>query len=525
MTLLLTLLVLAGLRIEITDGDHTDVIANATDGFHQGQLADVFVDELSYGPVEITFANGNLDRYRGSRDLHFRLRPDDGQGINLDGDITLHDGCGFLVRYGSLEYQPDAELAAWYLRGGDPDPDLIDGPVRNGPQPDIARTATTGSPRNLVDRWPLAVAVLARGRALAPELADMSRWVFEQYRRPALYYHADGELLRARLQRHTTIGPAGIADMWSASDFWGRPKNRYGASGETRWAAFDHGHLEVDRLLLIHAMTGSRAALRAAEAVLEAAMSYPGLRPGHPAVLTYADAQRHYGWMLRALALAHHVHPSWRQRRDYQRSIETICLGLQMASASASGPVRGAAWYLALAQAQTDSMHPGVNGAAWRAYRAALGDAWDPSWDGPIQDPMLWRQVRLWQQAILAHGLGLAIEVGVAPKMAARLHRVALASLVVSSRAEMVDVEAGVGRRPAGLWRCYSPYLQAARPVGSGGRAWPYHWLVPALSQAARMYPGQAAHFEAVRDVCLARASHLETPLMALGILYEADDD
>ena len=443
------------------------------------------------GPcIEILVGNGRLDGFNGTVEGALEVSVDGGHPTSYA--MRLADGCCKLVRIGHLGWHPQPGIVDTYTRGGAPLPgDVTLRTFPQSPLPDDNKTATTGSGRVVHGRNPHLLAACLGAHDQQGYFRTDEEWLAQQAGRPLHWVWPDsGRTLEASDGDHV-IGQKGIADLWSATEFYGRPVLRYGsASGPlgTEWWSYDHGHFTAEREFLLHALTGSPAALFIAMNLCHAAMSYPGFKPGRPAVLGYGDSQRHYGWTLRSLVTGYALTGD----ESLLRGCAAIMDSLDLCMEVTGGGSLGTQHWLCLNKTHGDSMEPDdVVGTRMQAHNYGdfldrKGVAFDTT---DLYDPSHWKQVRLWQHGILVEALGLAREFLPQPHKtrAAVMWRHGLRTILESATAPMCNVEVSGGKSmnpPGGLWRCFSPWLGAARPIN---KRWHYMWLMVPLLQGARL--------------------------------------
>jgi len=436
--------------------------------------------------LEVLVANGRVDLYRGRLDGQLTVTAV-GQLLAAGQPVTIYDGGAVLLRTGQLGYHPTADFPAWYIRAGPPAPwpDQLLAALRALPPlaADIPNTGAQGSPlggrlRVVVGAWDLGLALAALGE-LDPASADAARyagwahdWTDQQARRSVLYYGADGAPWRALEDPGAIISDqvtgGGFCGLWSATELHGRPA----AGAGNPWRSFDHQHLEVHRLLVTWQLTGSQAARVLAEAVLEAALSHPGVRM--PKKQAFNGNQRAVGWPLRQYALAARCFGA--ARPQYGVAIANLFEDVALSMGVGESP------YPSLAPKKAD--HANMPCCVWQigVQAAGMADAREVLGDGP--------QGRYRE-----------------------LHDFALSCLL------------GPGRAPNGFFfGDYDPFSDARHDPASwvnGTSSWAGEWLL----NSAALIPGQALELRAIAEELHAQGLQAGLdyqPSEALGVYWRS---
>lgn len=335
--------------------------------------------------LELLVANGRLGLYRGTVAGSLTATAL-GTVVADELPVTIYDGGAVLLRAGQLGYHPVPGFPAWYLRngpaGGLP-PQLLDA-LHNLPPPadDIPNTGAQGAPlggrlRVIIGAWDVGLGLAALGEvdpasAAVARLAGFAhRWTDQQARRSLLYYDDAGRPWRALEDPGAIIGDqvkngGGFCNLFSSKALHGRPA----AGAGNPWRSFDHQHLEAHRLLATWQLTGSQAARVLGEAVLEAALSHPGVKT--PKQQAFAGNQRAVGWNLKAFALGARCFGA--ARPQYRTAIENLFSDVALSAGNEVWP------YPSLAPAKADHAFmpvcvwgTGIIAAGMADAREALG--------------------------------------------------------------------------------------------------------------------------------------------------------
>jgi hypothetical protein len=318
--------------------------------------ADLFV-LVRGSTIAVVLANGPIDTLRGTVEGKFRLSAFGHTFV--DEQVTLHDGCSRLWRFGSL---PAYAPAPWWIEHWQRYLPKDEGPLRDALKAWKAYTFNdapyanpdqSGSARVCQFGWAGTMAALLGIRTDDVRVGAL-QWVSDQLDRPCLWYNASGGLFRAAAHPEVRVGQKG----------WITPKRPSLSVRQLETAQ----HLAPDRALAAAVAFGDPAAWFLLDAYGECILTWP------EADGAIADDQRSHGYVIRTLALLSVAMP---QRMQFRVGLDNALYGLDAAGGWAMDQP-----YTSQAPSHTGAWSHGYPGPAdGRAYFQVHGWEWDEAWD------------------------------------------------------------------------------------------------------------------------------------------------